>query len=197
MKIKNLCLSVCAGLALGLTAVSLMLPSARATGFEGVNPSQQGTLYYTGATGLVLSNTFAFPFTVPPAMVFTPQSTNGSPFTVNSITLTNFSYTVTANSATNCAINWSAVPGYPRVQTGTCVSGGGTNFTVTFPVQYALLTVPTVTAIGGLAGTPTNGYVTITSVTSSNFVIQTAANCTNQWQAFGYSYTPGLYPVTY
>lgn len=164
--------------------------SAFATGSLGINQPQSGSSSFTASTGLSVTNTFTQAFASQPAVVIFPQATNNNPFTVSSVTLSNFVLTVTTGASTNVTVNWTAFAGFPRVQVGTNIFAGAGTVTNTFPVPYVL---PPIINVEG----STTNTVAATSVTTTNVIFQTLAAQTIYWGALGIAYAPGLNTVTY
>ena len=169
----------------GVLAIAL---NTFATGAYQIDSPQNGVVTFTG-TNQSQTITFAPGFSRVPVMQVFGSSTNASPIT-NSVTSTNFTISV---ASTNLSVAWNAYLGYPRLQKGTVVSGGGTNVTVTFATPYAY--APVVSVDG--SSTNASSITGLGSVTATNFTILSGANTTNQWQAIGEAYAPGLQTVTY
>lgn len=172
------------------TLALALIHNVFATGTEGVNPPQSGTLTFNGATGLSITNPFSFSYSSQPAVIIYPQATNNNPFTVSAVTISNFVLTVTSGATTNTSVNWISYAGYPRVQVGTNAITANAFVTNAFPYPFVL------PPIINIEGSTTNG-VGISSVTTTNFVETSNAAQSVYWGAFGVAYTPGLNTVTY
>jgi len=169
----------------GVLAVAL---NTFATGAYQIDSPQSGVVIFTG-TNQSQTITFAPGYSRIPVMQVFGSSTNASPIT-NSVTSTNFTLSV---ASTNLSVAWNSFIGYPRLQKGTFVAGGGTNFTVTFATPYAY--APVVSVDG--SSTNSSAITGLSSVTTTNFTVLAGATTTNQWQAIGEAYAPGLQNVTY
>lgn len=175
-----------------LAVVLLAVNSAFGTGAVGLNPVQTGTLTFTTANGVYITNAFAYPYTTVPIVQFSLVTTNAFPVTNVAVTPTNF--IVSANT-TNSTISWVSFVGFPRVQTGTNAIQAQLLLTNTFNTPFAF------NPIVQLTGSGTNivkGTIAVSSVSPTNFVIQFGD--TNQvvyWGALGISATPGSYNPNY
>lgn len=156
------------------------------------NSPQSGISTFTSATTLTATNVFPAPYTTMPVVTVYSTSTNNYPWTVSSVSLTNFILTVSANTTTNNSIIWNSYAGYVRIQSGTNAVTGGTPVTNTFSPAYAY--APVVTT--GNSGQGTNNLVGIT-VSTTQLIINSVASQNVQWQAIGTAYTPGVNTVTY
>ncbi len=161
------------------------------------NLTQTGTTTYSVSTGLILTNTFAETFTVIPLVQVFPTSTNGAPFVVSAVTVSNFILTATANTPTNCSAFWQASLGYPRIQSGTNVLTGATPLLITFPTPYAAGYAPTVTVSGSTTNLNSIIGVNPVNVTYTNFTVLGNNTGVVTWQSFGICPTPGATTVTY
>lgn len=162
---------------------SLMLAvSAFATGNEGVNPPQVGTIVFNTGSGLVQSTNFAMAFQTPPVAVIFGSSTNTFTYTT---TTTNITVTSGGGTgATNYTVGYSAYVGGTRLEYGTgTIATAATN--VTFPNPYALAPVVI------LNGTTTNVLAT-TPTTTGFFVTNNASVATSAftWISVGTVYNP-------
>lgn len=167
----------------------LMALNSFATGVMGNNQPQSGSLAITNAGPVGrFTNSFPYSFTQAPVVVL---SGSAGPFTINSVTTTNFDATTT--STNNTLLNWTAYLGYPRIQTGVATTTTliATNISFSIPYAYA----PVVVVAPG--GTNADYQAAVTSVTVSNFTLRTSQSSTNQWSAIGQAYTPGNSTVTY
>jgi len=167
-----------------ICAAATLAVSAFATGSVGVNPPQSGVITVTNGAQSV-TNTFAYPFQTTPVLVVYCNATNGTPVTNNFVTTTNFAISFPV-AGTNDAYSWQAYVGGTRMQSGSVISGGGTNVTVTFANAYAVAPVVVVT------GNSTNAANTIgiPAITTTNFTILSNGNSTNQWISVGTVYNP-------
>jgi hypothetical protein len=174
---RNTILSISLGIVLAFCSAW----NSFATGAEGVNPQQNGIV--TGnTTSQTITNSFPFPYTVPPVMQFFPTLTNATPLTNVFVTTTNFAISFPA-AGTNTPIGWMASIGATRMEYGTnafLVAVGSTN--ITFPFPYSQQ--PSVVCSGS-----TNAYVTATTLT--NFTLQAFTNETIYWQSIGTTLNPG------
>jgi len=173
---------------ISICAVFSLAISAFAAGNEGVNPPQSGVLNFSAATTLIQTNTFAFPYQSVPVVLIQGLATNGAPFTVSGITISNFVLTISASATTNASVAWQSFVGGTRMQSGSVNTGANTNVTVTFQYPYAV--PPVVVAVGS----QTNQTVAIPTslITTTNFQIVTYGNSTNSWISVG----PVAYPQT-
>ena len=178
-------ISICAGVAVAVCAF--------ATGVVGPNAPQSGVITFDGTFGLIYTNSFAYPFTTPPAVIATGLLTNNSPFTVSAVTTSNFVLTATTGATTNTQVAWQAYAPYPRLQYGTITNAAALATNIAFPFPYVY--PPTVSIEGG--NTNANGSVAVIGVTTTNFTILCNTANTNFWQAIGQAYTPGTQNVTY
>jgi hypothetical protein len=164
------------------------------TGTIGPNANQTGVITYTATSGSVQTNTFPFPYLTPPIVqVYSQNGTNGTPFTLGTVTTTNFVLTSTFGTTTNSAAVWSAFTGYPRIQFGTNWQAAATFVTNTFNPSYFY--PPSLSVDGG--NTNTTATMSILFVTTTNFCIYNNLANTNYWQAIGIATSPGYNPVSY
>lgn len=187
--IKKTILSVSAGVFVGLLLTFRIL----ATGPQGLDPVQTGTLTYTTNNGNWITNSFPFSYTVPPYMQFFTVTTNANPLTNLSVSTTNFILGV-AND-TNTVVNWTAFVAFPRIQAGTNAIQPFTIITNTFSVPFA---APPIVVLG--SGTTNTGAGTccVTNITQTNFNIlcsggSPGTNQQIQWMAVGGAASPGTY----
>jgi len=173
---------------LSIVGVLAVVLNTFATGAYQLDSPQSGVFIFTG-TNQSQTITFNPGFSRTPVIQVFGSSTNASPIT-NSVTATNLTISV---ASTNLSVAWNAFIGYPRLQKGTIVSGGGTNVTVSFSPAYAY--APVVSIDG--SSTNSSSITGISSVTTTNFTILSGATTTNYWQAIGEAYAPGLQTVTY
>jgi hypothetical protein len=159
----------------------MLAVSAFATGGVGVNPPQSGTAVFTAAGGLVVTNTFAYPFQVAPVATIFGSSTNAFTYTT---TLTNIIITSAGGTgATNYTVAWNAYVGGTRAEAGSQVMSTTTT-NVTFPNAYAIAPVVTLT------GSATTNTPAVTSITTTNFAITIVGSGTIQWTSVGTVYNP-------
>lgn len=171
--------------------------NVRATGSVGINQPQSGVMNFTAASGLFSSNMFPIPYSIPPAMVFTPATTNGTPVIVTAITTTNFILTITNGTTwnTNATIGWTAYLPYPRIQSGTNnIATVGALVTNTFSAPY--ISPPAITLVGANTNSQL-AIIGVVSVTATGFVYTSPTNQAVIWTAFGQAYAPGNQNVTY
>jgi hypothetical protein len=172
---------------------SLMLAfSALAAGVVGVNPPQSGVLNFDGATTLVQTKTFAYPFQTTPLVTINGLLTNNSPFTVSAVTTTGFTLTVTTLATTNASVAWQAFVGGTRLQSGILANTSASStagWTNTFSYPYAA--IPSVVVSGSALAGATNNGVTVSSVSTTGFSVATGnTNQTVYWQSVGTVYNP-------
>jgi hypothetical protein len=157
--------------------------NAFATGSEGFNPPQSGTI--NPATGIFnVTNTFAFPFQTTPLLVVYSAATNGTPITNNFVTTTNFSISYPVNGSTNASFSWQAYVGGTRMESGTQTVLANVATNITFPFAYAV--PPVVVISGGVTNLPS----AVVAVTTTNFTLNSNATSTNQWISVGTVYNP-------
>jgi hypothetical protein len=184
-------------LSLVATAITLC---AFADGVIQNNSVQSGITTFTFATALIQTNTFPVPYTTLPVVTVYSTATNDTPFTVSSVTLSNFILTVTAPAAgtTNCSVIWNSYAGYPRIQSGTLAANDALLNTNTFTVPYAA--TPQVFIQNTVFGSTTNTIApTVITTTTTNFIVQFTAGTTNQsigWMSIGTAYAPGVKEAT-
>jgi hypothetical protein len=178
----KLIISICAGALLALNVF--------ATGVTSPNGYQVGVSTFSAASSLTQTNVFPIPYTTLPVIALSSSTTNNTPFSVSSVTVSNFILTVTTGSTTNQAVTWTSYPGSPRIQTGTVSVTAGTLSTNTFATPYAY--TPTIS----IDSSTTNG-VAVNYISPTNFVVQSFATQTVYWQAIGTAYAPGASTVTY
>ena len=152
-----------------------MAASVFATGNEGVNPPQTGVTTFTQAGGLIVTNTFAFPFQTAPLALLSPSSTNTFTWAT---TTTNLIITSGGGSAvTNYTVNYAVFVGGTRMQSGTNAVTAGVLLTNVFTYPYAL--IPSVVVSG--TSTNTTGVVAVTSVSTTNFVEESTTTQNASW----------------
>lgn len=175
-----------------VVALALAVNSASATGAVGPDAPQNGVLTFTPTTTVYITNSFPYPYSQPPIVLFQAISTNALPITNIFVTTTNFA--VSAN-ATNSQIAWNSYAGYQRLQYGTNAIQGSLLLTNVFNPAYAY--APSVQISGSTTNGLAGGLAAISSITPTQFVIQFGN--TNQiiyWQAVGTGYAPGTSTVT-
>jgi hypothetical protein len=160
-----------------LLAVWGLVTAAMATGQEGVNPYQTGTISFTNGVYNV-TNSFPYSYTITPAVYFYATATNATPITNNFVTMTNFSIGV-PTTATNYSVNWIAFAPITRFASGTqnLVTAVPTN--IAFPFPY--YTAPVVVVTGGI----TNNTAAVTAVTTTNFTVASQSTQTIEWISVG------------
>ena len=165
--------------------------SVHASGTIAINTPQSGYDNFStnGSAFTSITNVFSPAYTYPPVtQVFLSSGpTNALPL-VTSVTTSNL--IVTINTATNCAVYWTAFAGYPRLQFGTNAVTGGVLYTNTFTTPYA--SIPSISV-----DSSTTNSVGLSSVSTTGFVILSGANQTVYWNALGICATPGASAVTY
>ena len=173
---------------ISIGASFILAVSIFAAGTLGFNTPQGGSVVFTPAGGLIVTNSFAYPFQTAPLMQLYSSATN----VTYTSTTTNFVITsVGAGGATNYSVTWSAFVGGTRMQSGTSslVAGGATYWTNIFSYPYA--SAPSVVVSGSLLPSATNNVVVVSSVSATGFV--TATGNTNQtvyWISIGTVYNP-------
>ncbi|MDE2104974.1 MAG: hypothetical protein KGL39_47490 [Patescibacteria group bacterium] len=173
-----------------LLVLMVAVVSAMATGSTPPNTTQTGTFTISASTGLVITNSFVTSYDLVPKVTLFSTSTNSTPWTLTSVSKSNFVVTVTADSTTNNMITWTAVPTVPRIQFGTVSLTGGTPSTNLFPVGFS--STPNFV----VSGSTTNGIAT-TTLSASQFIILSATTQTARWQAIGPTAASGNSTVTY
>lgn len=192
-----------------IVAIALALPvSVMATGIEGVNPSQSGSIVFTTNTltslnTYAITNSFPFAFQTIPVLQFFPQTTNAAPYTNLFVTATNFAVEISSNNSTYTTggtLNWSAFQPNTRIEYGTfAISSGAGTTNYSFPTAYAQFSsLPQVFLTSQLGTAASNALVTIVSVTYTNFsIVAGAVSQTNSWMSIGPAANPGAGNVTY
>lgn len=171
-------------LVFGLTAALL------ATGPIPDTQPQTGSTTFSGTSGLIITNTFSPVFASQPVVFIYPQTTNGVPYNVSGVTVSNFVLTATGYASTNDLVFWTAQPGYVRIYSGTNALAINTSVTNTFATPYAYAPQCFV------SDSSTNGNAGA-SVSATNIVITVTAAENVFWETIGISYQPGATTVTY
>lgn len=181
-------------LILSLT-LALVAYGVYATGDFNNNSVQNGQIALNTFTGNTWTNTFPIPYTVVPIVYLFPVSTNGAPFSLTSVTTSNFVVSSTANTPTNCAVNWQAQLPFTRIETGTNTVVTAVPLVVTFPVPYAYppLVTGTFSTTNGAPSLAVNPQTT----TTTNFTILENLGGIATWSAIGSTFIPGATIVTY
>ncbi len=172
-----------------LSAVLALEVQSFAAGVVGNDQPQSGVIFITNAGSVGrFTNSFPYQYTQRPVLVL---SGSAGPYTINSVTTTNFD--VTTTSTNNTSINWSAYLGYARIQSGQVITVGDTTTNIAFAFTYAYPPIVT------LSGRSTNALTmpAVVGVTTTNFSLLSNVAGTNQWVSIGESYAPGNQPVTY
>jgi hypothetical protein len=178
---KNTFLSIACVIGLALCSTW----NSFATGNEGVNPPQNGSVTFVATNSVTTA--FAFAYATPPVMQLFGSVTNLSPFT-NTVTTTNFTLTIAATNATAGggwgAVGWSAFVGGTREAAATnLLTTATTNFV--FPFAYAS---PPVVIV---SGTLTNLQVTAVTITNFTVVNSGGAFATGiNWISIGTVFNP-------
>lgn len=189
-------------------ALALVLPlGAWATGSVPTDQPQNGVLTYDNTTWSI-SNSFPYPYSTVPIVLFYPSSASAFPYT-NTVSTTGFNLDIASATGSNLTVNWSAYVGYQRLERGSIVTPNTVRYTNSFSPIYAftpqLSLVGTSGAVSGTVTTNT-GSVTnlvlnvpvVTSVTPSNFIFTVGStNQTIYWSAIGTAFAPGGNIVTY
>lgn len=174
-------------------ALALLLPlGAMATGAVGTDPAQNGVITYDNVTWAA-TNTFSFPFSTIPIVLFYPSSATAFPYT-NTVSKTGFELDLNSVTASNLTVSWSAYVGTPRIEYGQVTSTTHPLQTNTFSPTYAFTPNLVICPVAN----KTNA-VYISSVTSSNFVLDygvTVVGETVNFQAIGTAFQPGNNPVS-
>lgn len=163
------------------------------TGIEPQNQPQTGTATFTGTSTTTQTITFPINYTIAPVITLQPQTTNGVPYTISAITVSNFVLVATGYATTNDVVNWTAYLGYPRIAQGVVITVANTVTNVSFPFPYAY--VPVVTTSDTTSNLVYHGGVL--NVTTTNFSMSSNLASTNQWSAMGQAFAPGTSPVTF
>lgn len=182
-------------LLLSLAAVVAVVAGVFATGDTPANSFQQGSTTFSTFTGIALTNTFPIPYTIVPIVWAQATATNGAPYTVSSVTTSNFILTCTANTPTNCVALWYSQLPNTRIQTGTNTVVSATPLVVAFPVPYAYPPI----VLGTFSTTNANSTLAINpqTTTTTNFTILENLGGIASWISIGSTFIPGTTTPTY
>ena len=179
---------------ISIAAGFLLAVQCFATGSVPVNTAQGGYDNFTtnGSAFTSITNVFEPPFTYPPvvSLFLSSGPTNALPFTS---TVTATQLVVTINTATNCAVQWSAYPATVLQQWGAAANVATVPTNIAFATPYAY--VPVVS----IEGSSTNAAAVqaVTAITTTNFTLLSNQGQTNYWIAVGEVLNPGTQNVTH